>query len=50
MWPFKKQKSVAGDVVVITGGAMGIGRLMALKFASLGATVVVWDLHEDLGA
>jgi all-trans-retinol dehydrogenase (NAD+) len=43
------EKSVRGDVVLITGGAMGIGRLLALKFAALGATVVIWDLHEDLG-
>ncbi|GAB9474119.1 hypothetical protein Gpo141_00011259, partial [Globisporangium polare] len=31
------QKSVKDHVVLITGGAMGIGRLMALKFAQLGA-------------
>lgn len=47
---FGKLKSVRGDVVLITGGAMGIGRLMALKFAKLGATVVIWDLNEELGA
>ncbi|KAG7392547.1 hypothetical protein PHYPSEUDO_000235 [Phytophthora pseudosyringae] len=46
IWP---QKSVKGDVVVITGGAMGLGRLVALRFASLGAVVVIWDLHADLG-
>ncbi|GAB9477813.1 Retinol dehydrogenase, partial [Globisporangium polare] len=28
---------------------MGIGRLMALKFAQLGAIVVVWDLNAQLG-
>ncbi|KAL3662215.1 hypothetical protein V7S43_012546 [Phytophthora oleae] len=46
IWP---QKSVKGDVVVITGGAMGLGRLVALRFAALGAVVVIWDLHSDLG-
>ncbi|POM80970.1 Retinol dehydrogenase [Phytophthora palmivora] len=46
IWP---QKSVKGDVVVITGGAMGLGRLVALRFAALGATIVIWDLHTDLG-
>ncbi|RLN20354.1 hypothetical protein BBJ28_00013695 [Nothophytophthora sp. Chile5] len=46
IWP---QKAVKGDVVVITGGAMGIGRLLALRFAALGAVVLVWDLHADLG-
>ncbi|GLD96556.1 hypothetical protein PINS_up005239 [Pythium insidiosum] len=49
LWLFQRMKSVRGDVVLITGGAMGIGRLLALKFARLGAAVVVWDLHEDLG-
>ncbi|CEG46298.1 epidermal retinol dehydrogenase 2-like [Plasmopara halstedii] len=46
IWP---QKPVTGDVVLITGGAMGIGRLMALRFASLGAIVIIWDLHSKFG-
>ncbi|CAI5707309.1 hypothetical protein KXD40_007627 [Peronospora effusa] len=46
IWP---QKPVKGDVVVITGGAMGLGRLLALRFASLGAVVVIWDMHTELG-
>ncbi|GMF25213.1 unnamed protein product [Phytophthora fragariaefolia] len=46
IWP---QKSVKGDVVVVTGGAMGLGRLVGLRFAALGAVVLVWDLHVDLG-
>ncbi|CAI5717624.1 unnamed protein product [Peronospora destructor] len=46
IWP---EKSVTGDVVVITGGAMGLGRLLALRFALLGAVVVIWDMHTDLG-
>lgn len=44
-----RQKSVKGDVVLITGGAMGIGRLLSLRFAALGAVVIVWDLNADLG-
>jgi all-trans-retinol dehydrogenase (NAD+) len=32
--------------ILITGGASGIGRLMALKAARLGSTVVVWDLDK----
>jgi all-trans-retinol dehydrogenase (NAD+) len=30
----------------LTGGGSGIGRLMALKLAELGATVVSWDINE----
>ncbi|RLN53522.1 hypothetical protein BBJ29_003503 [Phytophthora kernoviae] len=46
IWP---QKSVKDHVVVITGGAMGIGRLIALRFAALGAIVLIWDLNAELG-
>jgi len=31
--------------VLITGGASGLGRLLALRCAELGATVTVWDLN-----
>jgi len=30
--------------VLVTGGASGIGRLLALRCAELGATVTIWDL------
>ncbi|WP_028543702.1 SDR family NAD(P)-dependent oxidoreductase [Paenibacillus taiwanensis] len=36
-------------VAVITGGASGIGRATALKFASKGAQVVVADFNEQAG-
>lgn len=39
-------KSVVGEVALITGGGSGIGRLVALKLARLGAHVVVWDINE----
>jgi all-trans-retinol dehydrogenase (NAD+) len=41
-------RSVAGKVVLITGGGHGIGRLMALRFSKLGAKVVLWDLNQEL--
>lgn len=40
-----EEKSVAGEIVLITGAGHGIGRELALKYASLGATVVCWDLN-----
>lgn len=39
-------KDVSGQIVLITGGGSGIGRLMSLRFARLGATVVTWDINK----
>jgi NAD(P)-dependent dehydrogenase (short-subunit alcohol dehydrogenase family) len=34
------------DIVLVTGGASGIGRLMALGFAQRAKAVVLWDVDE----
>jgi NAD(P)-dependent dehydrogenase (short-subunit alcohol dehydrogenase family) len=39
-----------GKVALVTGGASGIGRACAVRFASEGAAVVVADLDERGGA
>ena len=39
-------KELKNKLVLITGGASGIGRLMAFDFARRGARVVAWDLNE----
>ncbi|KAJ6216687.1 hypothetical protein RDWZM_007844 [Blomia tropicalis] len=44
---FREKKDVTGKNVLITGGGSGIGQLMALKLAKLGARVIVWDINED---
>ncbi|ELW71964.1 short-chain dehydrogenase/reductase family 16C member 6 [Tupaia chinensis] len=43
----KRKKNVAGEIVLITGSGSGLGRLLAMHFASLGATLVLWDINEE---
>jgi len=42
-----RRKDVRDKVILITGGASGLGRQMALKFARLGAKIILWDINED---
>lgn len=41
------EKSVEGQVCVITGAGSGLGRLFALEFARRRATLVLWDIHRE---
>lgn len=40
-------KDLKGQIVLITGGGSGLGRLMSFEFVKLGSTVVLVDLHVD---
>ncbi|KAH8358355.1 hypothetical protein KR200_005187 [Drosophila serrata] len=42
----KHQKDVSGETILITGTGHGIGRELALHYASLGSTVVCVDIDE----
>ena len=38
---------ITGKNIVLTGGARGMGRLMAMKMARLGGRVVVYDVAAE---
>lgn len=42
------ERDVKDDVVLITGAGHGMGKELAMQYSALGATVVCWDINEQL--
>ncbi|XP_069341465.1 17-beta-hydroxysteroid dehydrogenase 13 isoform X2 [Eulemur rufifrons] len=42
----QRRKSVAGEIVLITGAGHGIGRLTAYEFAKRQSRLVLWDINK----
>jgi all-trans-retinol dehydrogenase (NAD+) len=43
-----EEREVSRDIVLITGAGHGMGKELALQYSALGATVVCWDINEQL--
>jgi len=43
-----EERDVSGDIILITGAGHGIGKELALQYSALGATIVCWDINEEL--
>jgi 3-oxoacyl-[acyl-carrier protein] reductase len=41
--------SLEGKVAIVTGGSSGLGKATILKFVSMGAIVVNWDVNQERG-
>lgn len=41
-----RMKNIDGEIALVTGGGGGLGRLIALRLANLGAIVVIWDVNK----
>lgn len=42
---FLRFKDISNEIILVTGGASGLGRLFAIKLAKRGAKVIIWDLN-----
>lgn len=43
-----EERDVSRDIVLITGAGHGMGKELSLQYSALGATVVCWDMNEQL--
>ncbi len=42
-----KLPDFGAEISLVTGAGQGLGRLLALKFAECGSTLVLWDINEE---
>lgn len=42
----RRRKSVAGEIVLVTGAGHGIGRKIAYEFAKRKSRLVLWDINK----
>ncbi|KAJ8929818.1 hypothetical protein NQ314_017415 [Rhamnusium bicolor] len=42
----RSEKSLRGKIILVTGGAGGVGQELVLRLARQNAKVVIWDINE----
>lgn len=42
---YEPVKTVAGEIVLVTGAGSGLGRQLAIRLAKKQAKVVIWDIN-----
>ena len=43
----EKLFSLEGKTAIVTGGAQGIGSVVAMRMAEVGANIVIFDMQEE---
>eukprot|EP01084_Bolivina_argentea_P194816 334344_1 len=43
----RSPKSLSGQIIVVTGGACGLGKLLAMKCYNEGSKVIIWDVNKS---
>lgn len=50
MTVLEKLFSLEGKTIVVTGGAQGIGKVVATRMAEVGADIVIFDVQKEKAA
>lgn len=46
-WLFGRRVDLQAELVLVTGAGKGLGRSLAITFAKLGSSLVLWDIDEE---